>query len=273
MQSILYRRWAPPASPVQIEFLPEVLREIRAEKRGGQDRGYLFGRRLGSEFRVEAAVRSPHASDPKLEGLEAVGVYVARARGEVFLTDADLEQVTRVPDGIALVVAGGRAGFFSREANGSIQAVRSHEEFLVAEAAPQAESPAVLQEPKMVRRWRHPAIGPVSAFKWAVAASLILAGPAMAVAFLQPRMETLPIEMTLRESEGQLIVSWDPALLAEGGHLEITEGELSKSLQLAARDGGVTYWTESGDVDIRLKAGGRTGMVHWRSSRRVGAIK
>jgi hypothetical protein len=267
VRSILYRRWAPAASPIQIEFLPEVLHSVRAETRGAQDRGYLFGRRQGNVVRVEEAVRTPYASDPRLAELDAVGIYVARTRGEVFLTDADLEQAARVGDGIALVVAGARAGFFPYEADGTIQAVRSHEEFFVADAAPPAESPEALVRPRMIRRWQHPGLGPVTALKWGLRAVVLLGGPVIALAYLQPRIET-PLELSLRETQGQLVVSWDPAALPTGGHLEISEGDLRKVVQLAAHDAGVTYIAESGDVEIRLKAGKRAGAVHWRSSRR-----
>ena len=67
--------------------------------------------------------------------LGAGGHFICRARGEVFLTDDDLANLERHHGVLALVIAGGRAGFFVREPDGSVQAIRSHEEFRVADAA------------------------------------------------------------------------------------------------------------------------------------------
>ena len=61
-----------------------------------------------------------------------MGVFFSRIRGEVFLTETDLAFFNEHQSEVALVVAGDRAGFFVREADGSIQTVRSHEEFSIA---------------------------------------------------------------------------------------------------------------------------------------------
>jgi len=62
-------------------------------------------------------------------GLEPIGIYVLRVRGEVFLTERNLELFERTGALIALVVAGGRAGFFVRDFEGALQSIRSYEEF------------------------------------------------------------------------------------------------------------------------------------------------
>jgi hypothetical protein len=265
MRTILYRRWAPAQSTVQIEFTPEVVREVRAGSRRAPDRGYLFGKRRGNEVQILAAIREPKADDPRVAQLEPVGTYAARARGEVFLTDDDLEQSGRVPDGVVLVIAGRRCGFFTRELDGSMQAVRSYEEFAVADAGSEFTSAKVLTIPGHEKRWK-PAQPRTGAWKTAFVASLVLALPAMALAYLQPHVALPPIEMSVRENNGQLVIAWDPNALAKGGHLNIDEGDLHTSIPLAAFGSGVTYLAQSSDVQVRLTAGDRAGAVHWRTS-------
>jgi len=270
MRTILYRRWAPAKSPVKIEFPPDIIHDIRAQS-GDHDCGYLFGRRQGNEVRVFTALRTPHADDPRIAGLEAVGVYVTRVRGEVFLTDADLEQVDRVQNGIAFVIAGGRAGFFAREANGSIQAVRSHEEFNVADASTQAEP---LARPGTVPRGRHAALPPLSVWKWVLGASAMLAGPAVAFAYLQPLLPRPPLELSVRETNGQLVIQWDSrAATAPDGALEITEASGRTVLPVVPGSSSATYAVRSGDVEIRLSSGPRSGRVHWTSARFIEPAK
>jgi hypothetical protein len=270
MRTILYRRWAPAKSTVKIEFPPDIIHDIRAQS-GDHDCGYLFGRRQGNEVRVFTALRTPQADDPRIAGLEAVGVYIIRVRGEVFLTDADLEQVDRVQNGIAFVIAGGRAGFFAREANGSMQAVRSHEEFLVADAATQAEP---LARPGASPRGRHAALPPPSVWKWTLGIGALLAGPVAAFVYLQPLMPRPPLELLLREANGQLVIQWDAReATASDGVLEITEAGARTELPVASGSSSATYAVRSGDVEIRLSSGSRSGRVHWTSARFIEPAK
>jgi hypothetical protein len=266
MRTILYRRWAPAASQVKIEFPPDLLHEIRAERRTDHDRGYLFGRRVGNELRVLVAIQRPQADDPRVQSLEPLGMYVSRVRGEIFLTDDDLAMLDRIPSGIALVIAGGRAGFFTPEPNGAMQAVRSHEEFLLADAAPQRDASQLSSVPP-VRWWRHPALAPVQAWKWALGAVAVLALPVGAGTFLQLRMAKPHLDVSVRESNGQLVMHWDPQALASGGRLEIQDGQARTVIALAAYVSGVTYETQTNDVDLRLTTPTRAGVVRWKSSR------
>jgi hypothetical protein len=257
MRTILYRRWAPAKSAVKIEFPPDIIHDIRAQTVTNQDRGYLFGRREGNEVRISTAIRTPQVGDPRTLGTEPVGIYIVRARGEVFLTDADLEQVDRVPGGVALVIAGGRAGFFAREADGTMQAVRSHEEFLVATAATQAEP---LSPPRAAFL-----VPPRNAWKWALALTGLLGGPVAALAFLLPAASR-PIEIALHETNGQLIIQWDPRITTQpGALLEITDADNRTVLPVAPGGGSATYAAHSGHVEILLSTETRTGRVHWTS--------
>ena len=72
----------------------------------------------------------------------------------MFLTDDDLANFESHQGVLALVVAGGRAGFFVREPDGSVQAIRSHEEFKVADAAsrPSVETNAAAELPLPLSR-------------------------------------------------------------------------------------------------------------------------
>ncbi|MEO8096785.1 MAG: hypothetical protein ABI811_03735 [Acidobacteriota bacterium] len=265
MRTVQYRRWSPPQSSVRIEFTPEILHEIRAESRNGQDRGYLFGLHVGDDIRVLAAIRAPRRDDPRLQHWEPVGVYVSRARGEVFLTDADLEQVDRVMAGVALVVVGGRAGFFTRELDGKIQAVRSHEEFSVAEAAAQAEIRT--PEPRLARLWRHPALAPVQQWKWAAGVAALLIVPVAAFAYLTPYLPKPPLELSLKETQGQLLIAWDPRSVSTSGRLEIDDRGARRILLFPPGVGSATYGLQSGDVEVRISTDTRSGVARWTSAK------
>jgi hypothetical protein len=267
MRTILYRRWAPPASPVRIEFPPELLHQIRAESLQPQDRGCLFGRHQGRELRVLAAVRHPHAGDPRIQGLELVGAYVSRPRGEVFLTDADLEHLDSMSGLVSLVVAGSRAGFFPREDDGSLRAVRSYEEFAVADAAAEPE-PGALPPPSMPRQWRHPAIPPAAAWKWALAAAVLVAVPVGAQRYLAEHARLSPLDLSVRELNGQLLIRWELGAISEhGARLEINDSGTRTVLHVAPGTSSATYTLRSGDVEVRLNADRRTGAARWASGK------
>lgn len=256
-------REAPSQSPVKIEIPPAVLHEVQSKGQRAGERGYLLGFREGNIVQVMAAVAALDSGDSRLAELDIVGVYASRARGEVFLTDADLEHAESVPNGVALVVAGKRAGFFPREANGSIQAVRSREEFTISEAA----KPAAVGQSSRPRHTRHPALPPVSRWKRIAMAVGLLAGPIAGMAYLRDRMPLPPLNVTVQESNGQLVIGWDRSAVAGGGYLEIAEGEIRSVLSVGKDSTSALYSPTTGDVEVRLKAGGRTGMAHWKAAR------
>lgn len=255
--------WAPSQSPVKVDLQLEVLHEVQTEVQRAGERGYLLGRREGNKIQVMAAMAGLDSGDPRLAELDIVGVYASRLRGEVFLTDEDLEHAESVPNGVALVIAGKRAGFFPRQADGSIQAVRSHEEFPVPEEVP---GPTVRQS-RRPRQMRHPALGPISRWKRIAIAVGIATGPVVGMAYLQQHMPLLPLDVTVRESNGQLIIGWDRGAAANGGYLEITEGDVQSVISLAKDSTSASYLPKTGDVDVRLKAGTRVGTVHWKAAR------
>ena len=277
MVTVHYRRWCPPQSPLRIEFPPELLHEVRQEgaqpERGlplrwiprfnrvvNQSSGLLFGVRREDEVRVLAARADEHP-----DGLTPVGTFVCRERGEVFLTDEDLACFEKHQGVLALVVAGGRAGFFVREPDGSVQAIRSHEEFKVADAAtgPVSEGIAAADE------FAAPAPRGWQSWKRVAACAGLLAVPAGAFAYLLPRLPSLPIALAVREEAGQLVIGWNARALEENSRLEIEDGSERTILMLPADTSSATYGLQGRDVEVRLSTDSPVGGAHWEAARFV----
>jgi len=282
MVTVQYRRWCPPQSPLRIEFLPELLHDVRLE--GGtrperrlplrwiprvnrvvnQSSGLLFGLRHNDEVRVLTARADQSDSTPG--GLSPLGIFVCRARGEVFLTDDDLASFESHQGVLALVIAGGRAGFFVREPDGSVQAIRSHEEFKVADAAsrPSAETSAAAELPTPpIREWWQVRV----VWRRVAACAAFLAVPAGAFAYLRPFLPHMPIALAIREEAGQLVIGWNAGALAEGSRLEIQDGSERTILMLPASASSATYGLQGNNVEVRLSTGTRMGGAHWEAAR------
>lgn len=224
---INYRTWAPPESPVQIEYSPEILRAI-------QGSGPLFGVRQYNRLRIVAA---------QIEsGLDPVGMFIVRSRGEVFLTEADLERFEdlQVPGAVALVVAGGRAGFFVREPGGAIQSIQSYEEFSAADVP--AEPRGLNFDFRPLWLW------------FAVSALALLT----ALVVLRPDVPVhAPFELQVRAEEGQLLITWNRDI--EIGNLEIKDGDRISEVPVPRGLAQVTYEPVTGDVEVQLRALDREG--------------
>src|SRR5712692_2580154 len=115
------RIWSPPQSQLRIEYSPRLIQELGIRGTNGESTGILFGAKDGTGLRILAARR--------LAGLEAVGMFFVRPRGEVFLTEPNLRQLEQLPNAVALVIAGDQGGFFVREPDGSMQTIQSYQEF------------------------------------------------------------------------------------------------------------------------------------------------
>lgn len=266
MLTVHYRQWCPSQSPLRIEFPSELLHDVRnagrEEKcRVRQSRGALFGVRRGNEVRL-LAVGGQHCTES--EGLTPLGTFVCRERGEVFLTDDDLADFEEHRGIVALVVAAGRAGFFVHEPDGSVQAVRSHEEFLLADAAPltvsrgttAAELPS--KHPRGHRTWKR-----------AVSCLGLLAIPAAGFAYLQPLLPRSRIALSLREEAGQLVVGWNPKATADSSRLEIQDGGERTILMLEPNTSSVAYRLQTSEAEVRLSTENRTGGSRWEAARFV----
>ena len=278
MVTVQYRRWCPPQSPLRIEFPPELLHDVRRESAHpsgalplrwiprfnqvvNQSSGLLFGVRRDDEVRVLSARANTDGASP--DGLARVGIFVCRERGEVFLTDDDLASFEKHQGVLALVVAGGQAGFFVRERDGSVQAIRSHEEFNVADASTRlvSGSVAAAQRPAPAPGgWRH-------IWKRSVACAGLLAVPACAFAYLRPLLPRLPIALALREEAGQLVIGWNAGALMDGSRLEIRDGSERTVLMLPANTSSATYGLQGGDVEVRLTTDTRMGGARWEAAR------
>src|SRR6476620_1480544 len=99
MQTVQYRRWAPQQSSLRIEFSPDLLQKVRRTATG-----VLYGSRHGDEVRVMSTVNGAP--------FEVVGTFANRIRGDVFMTESDLERFDHANAVVALIIAGERAGFF-----------------------------------------------------------------------------------------------------------------------------------------------------------------
>lgn len=263
MQTMHYRRWAPQNSPVRIEFPPDLLREIRSETTQDHDRGYLFGVRRGDDVRALAARRAPLESDQGLSGMEPVGVYISRVRGEVFLTDSDVEQMERLDAKIALVVTGNRAGFFVRESDGTLQTVRSHEEFWVADATPRPQGLKRLSVSRVFGP--HPWIPPIHPRRILLAVIALTAVPVVGFQYLSGLLQQPPLNLAVREMAGQLIVTWDQGATQSGARLEITDRMGRNVVVIPAGSTSTTYAHHNGDVEVRLSTEAGTGMALWKA--------
>lgn len=237
-----YRVWAPPESPVQIEYSNEVLREAARH-----ERGVLYGIRDGAKFRVVAARRT---RDSRLSKLDLLGIFACRERGEVFLTEANLEYLELSGGSLAMVVAGTNAGFFVYEPGGAIQTIQSYQEFSLLDQA--ASSP----KPDRRRLWI------------SLACLAALAFPIVTRAF--PRSRAL--DLTVREEARQLRISWKPDAFPSA-RLEISDGSEQTWIPVAHGLSSATYMPLTGDVRIRLIAGPRSENAHFIGSDPIDPLK
>jgi hypothetical protein len=214
---------------LEIEFPAELVAELWPDGDALETSGVLYGFRSGREVRVLTA--QAHGE------LDQVGIFVARVRGEVFLTEANLELFERHKVPVALVRAGPKAGFFVREANGSMQTVRSHQEFAVDLPPPQPKP--VLKLPAVPKK---PA--------WAAAGFFALTLPLLA--FFRP---THTLGLAVHEQAGQLLVSWTPG---EPALLEIEDGGRHIASTVFANQANATYANSTGDVAVNLTLIGGT---------------
>jgi proteasome lid subunit RPN8/RPN11 len=305
--------WITPESPVAIEYSPVVIEEIRHEvaegfqrlSRGGLEvGGVLYGTREGRTVRIQAMrpMQCEHArgpafllsdkdrvglteqlasEDPRLEGLIPVGWYLSHTRSEIALSEADVEVYSSyfpAPWQVTLVIRPGRggsmrAGFFVREADGTVKSERSYLEFNfpdrlagVLDRTPRAErpttermggfhrssqpptaAPPTMPAPRETERTPAPTYegpeflpSPPPTRKWPWVALVLLAvavvGAVGARYYLTgPTVE--PIALNVDERDGQLRIEWNrnakSVANATRGALEIVDGTEKKNIPLS----------------------------------------
>jgi len=282
-QEANFGSWGVAESPLTIEYSLVVIEEIRHVvtegfqrlSRGGLEvGGILYGTHDGSAVRIQAMreivcehARGPsfllsdndrtalaeqltrNQEDHKLDGMVAVGWFLSHTRGEITLTESDLETFNTffgAPWQITLVIRPGRtgfmrAGFFVRESDGVVKSERSYLDFsfpdrpvapdrpprdrgLPAERrnapaydpAPEATAPASHDVPL----FGQPAAGmqqylpyPDTRRKWPWGMiAVVLAVAVVAILGLRlfaPRLAPEPISLSVAERDGQLQIQWN----------------------------------------------------------------
>lgn len=316
--------WQAAGHPVVIEYSQTVLNEIRIAavegftrlSHGGVEIGgillgthedqrvRIFGHRplpceyaLGPSFtlspkdeRALQALLAAAAAGPR--ELQPVGWYHSHTRSEICLSEKDLQLFDTYfaePWQIALVVRpqrfdSPRAGFFFREADGSVHAKSSYAEFtlvptvsaqrsvLMQTSAPKTPEPRPLPLPLVTVQEPVAPIAPAPPLtpapprrawsKWKLAGGAASAALVAATGFLlSAQRHSAPADLALRAIDvgGQLRIDWNrhaPVLRrAQSGALEIQDGSanLRESLDPAElRTGSLTYVRKSGNVVVRL---------------------
>jgi hypothetical protein len=232
VRSVPYRRWDPPQSDLEVEFPADLLYALIPEAPAEEISGVLYGYRQGREIRV-LSCSNPDGT------LGIVGVFASRSRGEVFLTEADFHRFEASKAPVALVIAGDKAGFFAWEADGTIQCIRSHEEFsLQPAAAPPTPPAAAGAKPAVSMRRRF----------WPAAAAVVAAAlPAAALAYLRPA--PAPALLKVADERGQLHISWERG---QRGNLEIDDAGRHVKIPVSAAQSSATFRRVGGEVEIRL---------------------
>jgi hypothetical protein len=241
-----YHAWAPLRSPLQVEYCPDILRDVQLEDGSNRVSGVLLGKLHGNTVRLLAARRSTSTAGPRLgsslEGVSPIGIFVTRVRGEIFLTEFDLELFDQERAVVALVVVGDKGGFFVREADGSIQAIQSHEEF------------ALDGTPLLPSSNTNPAKPIAWSLQSRIAAIVILGFMAsIAVVASQWHRPAPSLGLILRDESGLLHIAWKPSSIRHFT-LEVMDGSAHVTLPLAPRSRSVTYARRTSDVEVRLTA-------------------
>ena len=215
--TIPLRVWAPAKSPVRIEYAHELARDLTRHDDELDIVGVLYGRRLARTVHVIST--KPH------ENLSPVGVFSARVRGDVFLTEEDLARLEALHslDAIALVIAGNTAGFFVREPGGAMQTIKSYQEFPVRKISPRKRPP--------IREWL------------AVAAATVVA----IALFAWPAS---PIE--IRDESSALLIRVHRAALTDGARIQIVDGAVRRSIPITRGLSSIVYAPLTRDVRITV---------------------
>lgn len=281
-QDANFGSWAVAESPLTIEYSLVVVEEIRHAvtegfqrlSRGGLEvGGVLYGTHEGSTVRIQAMreIVCEHARGPsfllsdndraalteqlargqedhRLEGMLAVGWFLSHTRGEITLTEPDLETFNAFFPArwqFTLVIRPGRtgfmrAGFFVRESDGAVKSERSYLDFSFPDrpAAPDrpprdrgapgdrrntlpydAAPDAMPSAPHDVPLFGQPSASipqylpyPETRRKWPWGViAVVLAAAVLAILGLRlfaPRLAPEPIALSVAERDGQLQIEW-----------------------------------------------------------------
>jgi hypothetical protein len=218
------RAWAPPESPFRIEYSTGLLREVRIASPGIDAFGLLYGVRRGQTIHLVATRGRA--------GLDPLGIFAARVRGQVFLTEEDLERFEKADACVAMVISGETGGFFVRDAAGSIETVRSYEEFSIYAQTRVAAGPVAVKKQKWL---------------WALGLGVCLA--LIPLVYFIPWHPPPLLAMCLSESAGQLRISWN---VPSQNTLTILDGGELTSILITPEESTATYARRTGDVTVAI---------------------
>ncbi|HEY4361691.1 MAG TPA: hypothetical protein VGN17_12005 [Bryobacteraceae bacterium] len=237
-------------------------------------------------------------ADPRLDGLICVGWFLSHTRSEIMLSEADLEVYRdsfAAPWQITLVIRPGRggsmrAGFFVREADGTVKSERSYLEFNFPDrlAGVLDRSPRTERNP-MERRTAYPRAGDGGTAVMPLRRESPQAYPGAGPQFLAPQAQKAkwpwlvgltvvvlaligwgvkvfvlpsggdPIALSVLEHDGQLQIQWNhtarTVIGAAAGTLDIADGKDTRHVPLSPQDlakGSFTYQRTTGDVEVRM---------------------
>lgn len=243
-------------------------------------------------------------SEPGLENLHAVGWFVSHTRAGVRMTDADLKvynhyfpwswQITLVvqpaKDGVA------NAGFFFRDANGTVNADVSHREFVLTPGVLTQPSPPIPEHPAALPLARNEVKLPPTPPSYRPPAPLAASG----IAHQRLWIWTVPLLLALLvggmvlerpgghsttpglgfhavDSGGELHFEWDKSAEvirdAVRATLDIKDGDATIQIPLTVdrlREGTLAYSRKSGDLDAQMTVYPVNGTAVQESARFVG---
>jgi hypothetical protein len=332
-------------SLVLIEEIRHAVSEgVQRLSRGGIEvGGVLYGVRDGRTLRVMAIreIACEHARGPsfhlsqkdraalaeqlaqdqqdaRLDGMICAGWFVSHTRSEIALADSDQEIYATLfpaPWQVTMVIRPGRgscmrAGFFVREADGTVRSERSYLEFdfpdrlagvLDSVARRERLSPldrrgagsaAVAPVPRdsLPRDFPHdvqpqfagprflPMPPPKRKWGWLLAWLVLVIGLLVfGVRFFMSRGVTEPVGLSVVERDGQLQIEWNhganSVTAAAAGSLDIVDGADTRAVALTPQDlarGKFTYARKTGDIDVRMTVVDAKGTKLQEASRFLG---
>jgi hypothetical protein len=264
-------QWSAPRIPFSIEYRRQLMDELRAAvSKGEAAGGVLFGTRGDASVRISAWRPASALSDGRdllrlllsakqdtsLEELLPVGWFVVHNVGMIALTEPEIEIFDGTfsePWQVALVLAplipgAARAGFFAREADGSLQSQGSYQEFTI--------------QPRVPIPW-------LQFVPWAVAAALAIV---LLVVQTRPRQVPEPAVnpgFSLRIQNGpRFRITWDanaaPIRAATRAEIDIHDGDPPAHFSIGQsqlREGNVVWQPHSSDVEVRMTVHSGAGSV------------
>lgn len=277
---------------------------------------YAYGPNLLLSQNDEEALKrllEEASADPKLSGMEPVGWYHSHTRTGVFLSESDIAIYNRhfpEPWQVALIVHPAQlgpteAGFFFREADGSLRSDSSYHTFTIYPTYPPAKALEVDREteglnPALDARaealldssrskdlllpppHRYAAEKP-SRLSWPwLLAALVLGVLGVGILTGIFHISGWPVghpTLNLRATDrgGQVHVEWDrgadPVQAAQKASLLIQDGDRKLETPLSGellQHGSLTYRRKTGDVEIRLRVYGDDAEPVQESTRLIG---